>query len=304
MKTSVLALAAGLAALSIAPRARAQTLDTTVSVRAGARLELQNISGTVQIRGARRQDVRIHASYDRARIEIDASPTHVEIRTVPRHGMGDVDYTIEVPVEMGLTVNAVQSDIDVRDACGEAELQSVQGEVTLACARGIVSAQSVSGDVTVSDVRGRLEASTVSGDLSVTNARADLTARSVSGDITLDRVDGQDVNVESVAGDIAFGGPIHDGGRYRFQSHSGDLTIRPDGALNATVEVSTFSGDLESDYPVTLTPGGGRGGVSPREFEFTIGTGNARLSLGSFSGTIYLRRGGAAARQEREEEQR
>ncbi len=300
MKTSVLALAAGLAALPLAPRAHAQTLDTTVAVRAGARLELQNISGTVQIRGTRRQEVRIHAEYDRARIEIDASPTHVEIRTVPRHGMGDVDYTIEVPAEMGLTVNAVQSDIDVRDVCGEAELQSIQGEVTLACARGIVSAQSVSGDVTVSDVRGRLEASAINGDLSVANAQADVTVHTVSGNITLDRVNGHDVNAESVSGDIGFSGPVLDGGRYRFQSHSGDLTIRPDGALNATVAVSTFSGDLESDYPVTLAPGG-RTRMSPREFEFTVGAGNARLSLGSFSGTIYLRRGGAAGREEEEQ---
>jgi len=300
MKTTLLAIAAGLAALSVAPRARAQTLDTTVAVRAGARLELQNISGTVRIRGTRRQDVRIHAEYDRARIEIDASPTHVEIRTVPRRGMGDADFTIEVPVQMGLTVNAVQSDIDVRDVCGEAELQSVSGEVTLACASGIVSVQSMSGDVTVSDVRGRLEATAISGDLSVSNARADVTVHTVSGDITLDRVDGQDIGAETVSGGISFAGPVHDGGRYRFQSHSGDLTIRPDGALNATVGVSTFSGDLESDYPVTLMPGN-RTRMSPREFEFTVGNGNARLSLGSFSGTIYLRRGGAAAGHEEEE---
>lgn len=300
MKTSVLAIAAALAALPLAPRARAQTLDTTVAVRAGARLELQNISGTVQIRATRRQDVRIHAEYDRARIEIDASPTHVEIRTVPRHGMGDADYTIEVPLEMGLAVNAVQSDIDVRDVCGEAELQSVSGEVHLACARGIVSVQSVSGDVTVTDVRGRLEATAISGSLTVSNVRADVAAHSVSGDIALDRVDGQDISAETVSGDVSFAGPVHDGGRYRFQSHSGDLTIRPDGALNASVEVSTFSGDLESDYPVTLAPGGRR--MSPREFQFTVGSGGARLSLGSFSGTIYLRRGGAAGRDEEEEQ--
>jgi DUF4097 and DUF4098 domain-containing protein YvlB len=296
MKTLLAALAGGLAAALAAAPAGAQTLDTTVAVRAGARLELQNISGTVQIRATRRQDVRIRVEYDRARIEIDASPTHVQIRTVPRRGMGDADYTIEVPAEMGLTVNAVMSDIDVRDVCGEADLQTVSGEVRLSCARGNVSAQSVSGDVTVTDVRGRLEATAISGSLTVSNAKADVAAHSVSGDIQLDRVEGQDVSGETVSGDISFAGPIREGGRYRFQSHSGDLTIRPDGALNATVAVSTFSGDLESDFPVTLAPGGRR--MSPREFEFTVGSGNARLSLGSFSGTIYLRRGGAAGHEE------
>ncbi len=296
MKTKLVAILAGAAAALLAPPARAQTLDTTVTVRAGARLELQNISGSVQVRAGHRQDVRIHVEYDRARIEIDASPSSVQIRTVPRRGMGDADYTIEVPVGMGLTVNGISSDIDVRDVCGEAELQSVSGEVRLACAQGNVSVQSVSGDVAVGDVRGRLEVTATSGDVTVHNARADVTAHSVSGDVVLDHVEGQDVSAESVSGDIGFSGPIRDGGRYRFQSHSGDVTIRPDGALSATISVSTFSGDLESDYPVTLTPGQGR--FRPREFEFTIGSGNARLTLASFSGTIYLRRGGSAGREE------
>jgi DUF4097 and DUF4098 domain-containing protein YvlB len=296
MKTRLVALAAGLAAALLAPRAGAQTLDTTVAVRAGARFELQNIAGTVQIRATRRSDVRIHAQYDRTRIEIDVSPSLVQVRTIPRRGMGDADFTIEVPTGTGLTVNGISSDVDVRDVCGEAELQSVSGEVRLACAQGNITVQSVSGDVTVSDVRGRLEATAISGDLTVTNTRADVAAHSVSGDVVLDHIEGQDVSAETVSGDVSFAGPIRDGGRYRFQSHSGDLTIRPDGALNATISVSTFSGDLESDFPVTLTPGGRR--VSPREFEFTVGTGNARLSLSSFSGTIYLRRGGSGAREE------
>src|SRR5512140_1360574 len=136
MKTKYIAILAGVAAVLLAPRAGAQTLDTSVAVRAGARPELQNISGSVQIRASRRTDVRSHVEYDRARSEIDASPSSVQIRTVPRRGMGDADYTIEVPVGMGLTVNAVSSDIDVRDVCGEAELQSGSGEGRPACAQG------------------------------------------------------------------------------------------------------------------------------------------------------------------------
>lgn len=298
MKTPLAALAIGLGvALLAAPRpAGAQTtMDTVVAVRPGARFELQNISGTVQVRTTRRTEIRIHVEYDRARIELDASPSAVSVRTVPRRNGGDAAYTVEVPANTPLTVNGVSSDIDVQGVCGEAELQSVSGDVHLACAQGNVSVASVSGDVTLTDARGRVEISSTSGDVTARGARADLAAHSVSGDVLLDRVEGQEVTAETVSGEVSFAGPIREGGRYRFQSHSGDVTIHPDGALNATISVSTFSGDLESDFPVTLTRGGR---LRPREFEFTVGSGSARLSLSSFSGTIYLRRGGAPSREE------
>jgi hypothetical protein len=298
MKTSFVALAIGLgAALLAAPRpADAQTtLDTAVAVRPGARFELQNIAGTVQVRATRRAEIRIHVEYDRARIEIDASPSGVSVRTVPRRNGGEAAYTVEVPVNTPLRLNGVSSDIDAQGVCGEAELQSVSGDVKLACAEGNVSVTSVSGDVWLSDARGRVEISSTSGNVTVQGARADVAAHSVSGDVQLDRIEGQEVTAETVSGEVSFAGPIRDGGRYRFQSHSGDVTLRSEGALNATISVSTFSGDLESDFPVTLARGGR---LRPREFEFTVGTGSARLQLSSFSGTIYLRRAGGPSREE------
>jgi hypothetical protein len=73
--------------------------------------------------------------------------------------------------------------------------------------------------------------------------------------------------------------------------------VRTEGELNATVSVSTFSGDLESDWPITITPGPGRR-MHGQEWEFTVGNGGARLNLESFSGTIYLRRGSSPRRED------
>lgn len=300
MNTPILALAVGLGTVLLAaprPAGAQTTLDTTLAVRAGARFELQNLSGAVRIRATRRQEIRIHVEYDRARIEIDASSSLVSVRTVPRRNGGDADYTVEVPANTPLTVNGISSDVDVQGVCGEAELQSLSGDVRLTCAQGNVSATSVSGDVVVADARGRLEVGSTSGDVTVQGARADVSAHSVSGDVVLARVEGQDIGAESVSGEISFAGPVLEGGRYRFQSHSGDVVIRPDGALNATISVSTFSGDLESDYTVTLSQGRRRA----REFEFIVGNGGARVTLASFSGTIYLRRGGAPGKDEEEQ---
>ncbi len=296
MKT-IVALAA-VAAIAFAPRAlAAQDLDTTIAVRTGARFELNSVSGSVKIQTWTRAQIRVEAETDGARVDLDASSSGVSVRTEPRRGEGDVDFTITVPTGTPLEVHAISADIEVNEVCGEATLASISGGVTLRCGNGDVQIEGVSGDVEASDVRGHLEISSTSGDVDVHGVHGDVSARSVSGDVSLDHVDGQDVGAETVSGDVGFSGPIHDGGRYAFHSHSGDLTVRPDGDFGAIVSVSTFSGDMESDWPMTINPGGAP--VHPREWEFTIGTGSAKLNLESFSGTIYLRRGGASRRGDR-----
>jgi hypothetical protein len=57
---------------------------------------------------------------------------------------------------------------------------------------------------------------------------------------------------------------------------------------SAAVSVSTFNGEFESDFPVTLTET--RKG---KRFNFTIGSGSAQVTLESFQGTISLVRPGS-----------
>jgi DUF4097 and DUF4098 domain-containing protein YvlB len=294
--TRIIAVLAVAATALVSRGIKAQDVDTTIAVRSGARLDLNSVSGTVKIQTWGRPQIRVVAETDGARVDIDASGSSVSVRAIPRRGEGDVDFTITVPANTAVEVHAISADVDVIGVCGAATLGSISGGVTLRCANGDVQVESVSGDVQASDIRGHLEISSTSGDVDVTGARGDVNARSVSGDVSLDRVDGQDVKAETVSGDIGFTGPMHDGGRYAFHSHSGDLTVRPEGDLSAVVSVSTFSGDMESDWPMTINPGGG---YKPREWEFTIGGGSAKLNLESFSGTIYLRRGGASRRGDR-----
>jgi DUF4097 and DUF4098 domain-containing protein YvlB len=295
MKPLTVALAFASTALA-ARTLGAQSLDTTITVRSGARFELTSVSGSVRIRSWNRSAIRVNAESDGARVNVDASPLSVSVRSIPRRGEGNVDFTISVPTGTALEIHTISADIDAAGVNGDARLASISGGVTLAGSSGDVEAESVSGDVSASDIRGgRIDVASTSGDVVVRQARGDLNARSVSGDVSLEQVDAQDVGVETVSGDVGFAGPIHESGRYRFRSHSGDITLRVAGELNAAVDVSTFSGDLEPDWPITVKPGR----MHPREWEFTVGNGSARLELESFSGTIYLRRGTAPRREDR-----
>lgn len=301
-------IAAALAAVTLslgASALRAQTtLDTTFTVRGGTspRLTVNNMSGTVTVQVWTRQAIRLQAEYDRANVEADWSPTRLAVRTITRRGDNEVDYTISVPAGTTVEISGISTDASVTQVCGAVSVSVISGDVDVSCAQGDIQLQTVSGDVDLSDVRGgTVEASSTSGDVTVRGVRGNVPVgvHTVSGEIDISGVEGTEVTAETVSGEITYSGRIVDNGRYRFEAHSGDVMVRALNSFNATVSVSTFSGEFEPDFPITISPGR----QSSREWEFTVGNGSARMSLRSFSGTIYLRRGaGGGARPDRDEE--
>jgi DUF4097 and DUF4098 domain-containing protein YvlB len=142
----------------------------------------------------------------------------------------------------------------------------------------------VEGLVTIRGARGRIEVNAVEGDLRLTNISGSIRAQSVDGDVIMEDVDLTELNVNTVDGDISFRGPIRASGRYRINTHDGDIVVDLTQDLNAVVSVSTFDGNFEAGFPVTIT------GTNKRQFRFTVGSGAATLDLESFDGNIYLRR--------------
>ena len=109
----------------------------------------------------------------------------------------------------------------------------------------------------------------------------------VNGDVQLQKVQSDNVEANTVNGDVVYDGTIRPNGRYRLVTHNGDITVTIAEGTSAVVSVSTFQGEFESAFPVTLT---GRRG---KQFDFTLGSGSARIELESFAGTIRLERPGA-----------
>jgi DUF4097 and DUF4098 domain-containing protein YvlB len=134
----------------------------------------------------------------------------------------------------------------------------------------------------------------VNSDVTVDGAVGQLAIEAVNGEVRLRAIDSDNVDVNTVNGDITYDGPIRPRGRYHFVTHNGDLTVAAQGGVDAVVGVSTFQGDFESDFPVVLSPGS-----KHRQMTFTLGTGSARIDLESFQGTIRLTRSGSTSRSRR-----
>ena len=274
--------------LAGALQAQNSTIDTTFAVRAGTRLSVQSMSGSITVRQWNRNQIRVVAEYDRGRVDFQSGPSQLTIRSENRRGHADVEYTISVPQGTPVEVtNSLNVDVSVSGVCGPVNLTTVSGDIDVQCVEGEALIGSVSGDITVSEARGPVEINATSGDVELHGARGPVSVHAVSGDVTLSDISHAEVDVETVNGDVEYSGRILENGRYRFSAHSGDVSVQVAGNLSATFTVSTFSGDFESEYPIEIQPGTR---VS-KEWEFRIGGGSARVRLNSFSGAISLRRG-------------
>ena len=276
---------------------RAQrALDTTLAVRGPTRLSVYNMSGNIVIHGWNRSQIRVQAESDGARVDINEGAGRVTLRTVSRNGNGEVDYTISVPVGTAVETRALSSDVQISGTCGEVQTSGVSGDVTVDCVEGGATIETISGDISLSNTRGALDLSSTSGDVTVRGARGgSVSAHAVSGDISLVQVESSDVSGTTVSGGVEYQGRVADTGRYVFEAHSGDVTLRVAGTFNATVTVNTFNGDFESDFPIEIQPG--RHNIS-REWQFRQGNGSAHVQLKSFSGSINLRRSSGASHEE------
>jgi len=65
----------------------------------------------------------------------------------------------------------------------------------------------------------------------------------------------------------------------------------------ASFSVDTFSGDLSTDFQVTIPP---RSRRNEGHMEFTLGDGRARVTATTFSGRIVINNGDASTRREEE----
>jgi hypothetical protein len=253
------------------------TFTKTVRLGRNGRLELENLSGDVDITASSGDDVKVtatksvrangesegRAALTATEINVTERPGLVTITSRPTRGRFSsiaVDYVIAVPVGTSLSV------------------------------------KTLSGDVTVSGISGDVRVNTTSGDVVLKGGRPrDVDVEVVSGDIALEQVESERVRAKSLSGDIVFRGTIAKNGRYDLGSHSGDIQVIPDGNPGFNLEAGTFSGDVSSDFAVRLggaTSNGfastGRGPRRSSDVRGSVNDGGAQLILHSFSGDILI----------------
>ncbi len=274
--------------------AAVQQTDTVVTVDPGSRLVIESFRGEVTVNTWDRNEMRVIGDHSRRTfVEIDRSRSGMRLRADGYAGPAQVDYEITVPASMDLDVRGTFVSAYVDGVEGEIRVFSTNGDIDVRGGGGFIQLETVNGRVELAGAEGNVDVQTTNGRVTVTDVTGDITAQSVTGSVTLENIVSSDVRAETTSGGVYYDGTIEDGGRYTLSTHSGDVVVAMQEGVNATFGVSTYSGNLDTDFPVTVTGTRAQG----RPFSFTLGDGSARIELQSFSGDIELTRRGAGRRR-------
>lgn len=277
------------------PSAMTSKLDTTVTLARGGTVDLSLVSGEIIVSAGTGDRVQVRAYSERGILSFSASPNRVSLEVRSSRGrMGDTRYEVTVPVGARLELRAVSGDITARGVRGEVEAATVSGDLEVVDATRIAYLETVSGDLKGSNLSGDIRATSVSGDVDLDNVEGELEVETVSGELRLIGARTKEVRTETVSGDLTYDGTLDPGGRYDFHSHSGTIELHVPSSAGGTVRVETYSGSIDSDFPMNIRPGE-RIENRPKRMEFTFGNGGARITAETFSGDIMIQRAGSGS---------
>jgi DUF4097 and DUF4098 domain-containing protein YvlB len=248
-----------------------EALSQTVRLVPGGTFDLQNVAGDITITGGAGTDARIEAvkrvrdtiaararaAIAQTRIDIAERGGNVEVRTFhPRvPSRISVDYTITLPEN----VNVI-----LRSSSGNLHVQSLSGDELVA--------NTLSGSIVLRDLVSRI-----------------LDLHTISGDMQLYDIAARRAFLQSTLGNLEYAGRLLPTGRYRLQTHRGNIRFQPSGDPGFDLEAMTFSGQLRSDFvlkmprPVQRT---GRG--AEKVLRGTVGNPAATVTASTFSGNVVI----------------
>ena len=156
----------------------------------------------------------------------------------------ELRFAISVPHGSSIDATTVSADVAGRGRFGTAKVNTTSGDVSLGAVAGDANVKTVSGDLDVERVDGKASLNSVSGDLELGPVTGEISANTVSGDLHVTSA-GSSVNARGVSGDITIESMRR--GEARLQSVSGDITLGVAVGARVWMDVSSMSGNTQSD---------------------------------------------------------
>ncbi len=267
---------------------------------ATARISISNIAGSVSVVAWDRNEVQVVGELGEGAkpLAITGDNDDLSIKVQSRDGSGWFNFggnskmaptTLEFHVPRGasLDVNVISSPLVVDGlAGGDIKVNTISGNARINARAPSLDVDSVSGGIELSGHAETVSLQTVSGEILAPALGSTARLQTISGRIQAGGGPWQKLSLSTVSGNMQLtGGPAH-GGNIDIDSMSGDVQLRLPANTSATLNASSFSGDLHSDFGTPSQANHGPGS----SLEARLGAGDARIHIETFSGDLRVRK--------------
>ena len=277
-----------------------QSLAQSWTLAADARIEIDNVRGSVSVSGWDQPQAQLSGSLGNGSklvVSGDAQHLLLKVEAAGKRWFGgngpdsDSDLVLKVPHGAALKVGVVSADARVSGVTGKSlDVSGVSGKLMLTADAPQIDVNSVSGDVVLvtahSGNSDRAHLQTVSGDISARGLAGRVKLETVSGEIGLDGGQVQELETGTVSGDARLTVTPAPHARFAMESMSGDIRLHVPASLSAHLEAETFSGDIHTDFGHVRDKERGSG----TNLDARVGDGDGQIKAQSFSGDIELRK--------------
>jgi DUF4097 and DUF4098 domain-containing protein YvlB len=244
---------------ALATPAVALEIDETRPAAPDGTVQIELIAGRVQVEVGNDGEVHVtgtlNEEFEELEFSSDGGDTTIEVDLVEgRHRFRSAaDLRVRVPAGSRLEIETVSADLEIDGVRGAVSLESVSGRITIRGASDELYLESVSGSI------------------------------DIETDAPLRRGE-----FETVSSDLKLSVDLARNGRLDVESVNGDVTLLLPASVEAGFSVETFSGDIDNEFGPRATKTSEY--VPSKRLEFSTGSGDARVTVEAFSGTVRLRK--------------
>ncbi len=277
------------------------TFEKTFQVNGPVDLEVQTHSGDIIVRSGASGSVTIrgkifvgdHWLFGGRHADVSDIEQHPPLRQegnsihvdyVNAHDIS-VDYEITVPADTTIRTHSGSGDQIIEGTHGNADLQSGSGDMKLSRLTGEIRLQTGSGDVRAREIAGPVRGGAGSGNIELEETGSgDVDLHTGSGNITARGIQGA-FRADAGSGDITAEGTQT--GTWGIRTGSGNVHVRLPANAAFDADISTSSGTLTVDAPITMTVQG-RVQETRKSIIGKVRGGGPLLTLRTGSGDIHI----------------
>lgn len=263
--------------------------DTTLRLPRGGTVELDAGFRNVIVNVGAGDQVTVTG----AEAELEGDRITIDAGGFPGGRRGNETVRLTVPVWATVEIGVVSGSLEVVRAPESLVAEVMNGAITTRGGTGTMQLSSVAGAITVREFAGtQLEVEAITGTVTIDGATGRVHAESVNDPLFLSNIRSNAVEAASVNGRVEWSGDFVAGGRYRFESHNGEVVLSLPALVSARIHVTTFMGGFTSALAATTNgkPRPERASLhGGQNITAVYGSGAAEVSVETFNGGVRVK---------------